>query len=62
MRTVLVAMLCCVLVACGGSERDYHENYEQLESQCQTNDPKIKCVCEGINCTFTTTKRDSRNL
>ena len=58
MRTVLVAMFCCVLVACGGSEHEFHQ--EPL--QCDTADKNIICKCDATTCTFEKQSRERKIL
>lgn len=58
MKFVLVAILCCGLVACGGSEPEYHQ--ETL--QCDTADKNIICKCDATTCTFEKQSRDRKIL
>ena len=61
-QKLLTAFICCLLSACGGSDHEYAEYYNQQNVQCETSSPAIKCVCDGANCTFTSNNRDSKVL
>lgn len=55
MKRRLIALICCLLTACGGNSHEEDHN-------CVTNDENVICTCDGLNCTFKSIKRDRKVL